>query len=485
MRRVVIAGGGTAGWLAAAALTRQLGRIATVTLVESEEIGTVGVGEATIPTIRAFHDIIGVDERQFLAATNATFKLGIRFENWGRIGDDYVHSFGTLGRSTWLGDFHHFWLEAGDDAAGPIGRYCAEHEAALAGRFALGEPQLSYAYHLDATAYARFLRAQSEAAGATRIEGRIAEVLRDGESGHVTALRMADGTEVAGDLFIDCTGFRALLIGGAMGVGFEDWGHWLATDSALAVQTPRVGDAPPYTRAVAHDAGWRWQIPLQHRVGNGLVYASAFLSEDEGRARLLAALDAEPLFEPRLIRYRTGRREQVWAGNVVALGLSAGFVEPLESTSIHLIMIGLTRLMQLFPTDGIDQALARRFNEQSRVELARVRDFVLLHYAATERDDSPFWRRCREMMLPDSLAERIALWRESAHAYQGGEDLFRVDSWAQVLLGQRVRPRAHHAMAGIMGEAKLRGTLAQMAAGVRERVGRLPTHQRTLDSLRG
>lgn len=478
-----MAGGGTAGWLAAAALSRQLGQLLDVVLVESDEIGTVGVGEATIPTIRSFHAILGLDERAFMAATSATFKLGISFENWARPGDRYIHSFGTIGRSTWMGDFHHFWLEARARGFGEgIGAYCLEHEAALACRFATGgEPDLSYAYHLDAARYACFLRQESEAAGVTRIEGHINQVRRDPATGHICSLLLDGDRQVTGDLFLDCTGFRGLLIGEAMEVPFDDWGQWLATNRALAVQTPMAGPVPPYTQAIAHDAGWRWCIPLQHRVGNGLVYASDHLSDDEAHGRLLAAVEGEPLTEPRLIRYRTGCRQQAWRGNCIALGLSAGFVEPLESTSIHLVMIGLTRLMQLFPFSGISDSVVRRFNDQSHAELERVRDFVILHYKLTERDDTGFWRQCRDMEIPDTLAERIALFRASAQAYQGADELFRVDSWVQVMLGQGLSPVHHHQMARIMGEARLREVLGRMRAGTADAVRKLPTHQQFLE----
>ena len=480
-RRVVIAGGGTAGWLAAAALSRQLGQLLSITLVESDEIGTVGVGEATIPTIRRFHEIAGVDERAFLAETGATYKLGIAFEGWRHPGDRYVHSFGTLGRGTWMGDFHHFWLEARSRGfGGAVGDYCAEHQAALAERYGSNaDPELSYAYHLDATAYARHLRKLSAGAGAVRTEGRIDHVERS-DDGDIAALVLSDGRRVEGDLFLDCTGFRALLIGDTLGVGFEDWGRWLRTDRALAVQTPVTGPPPPYTRARAHGAGWGWRIPLRHRVGNGLVYASDHLSDDEGRARLLAELDAEPLFEPRLIRYRAGRRLEAWSRNCVALGLSSGFVEPLESTSLHLVMTGVTRLMQSFPFGPATDAARRRYNDRARAELEGVRDFVILHYHLNERPE-PFWQACRTMEIPDSLAERIALFRESGEAYQDGDDLFRVDSWVQVLLGQGVVPRAHHRMAGIMGEDRLRATLDAMRRKVADQVARLPGHGDFLD----
>lgn len=478
-RRVVIAGGGTAGWLAAAALSRQLGKLVDVVLVESAEIPTIGVGEATIPTARSFHRLIGIDEQDFMRTTGATFKLAISFEDWARIGDRYIHAFGDTGRSTWLAPFQHFWLEAcAHGFGGDLADYSLEASAAAAGRFATDaeDDGIAYAYHLDAARYAAYLRALAEGAGTVRHEGHIASVEIDPASGDIAALLLRSGERIAGDLFVDCSGFRALLIEGALGVGYEDWRHWLPTDSAVAVQTRAVADPVPYTRAIAHDAGWRWRIPLQHRVGNGLVYDSRHLSDDAARARLLEAIEGEPLTEPRVIRYRAGRRLRVWERNCVALGLSSGFVEPLESTSIHLIMIGLTRLMQLFPTGGDDTVLAQRYNELAERELERVRDFVVLHYKLTERDDSAFWRGCRDMPVPASLQDRIDLFRGSAQAYQGVDDLFRADSWLQVMIGQRLNPSQHHPAAALMGPDRLAATLAELRSGVASGVARLPAH---------
>ncbi|MBX9617146.1 MAG: tryptophan 7-halogenase [Caulobacteraceae bacterium] len=480
--RVVIAGGGTAGWLAAAVLTRQLGGLLDITLVESEEIGTVGVGESTIPTVRTFHALLGIDEADFMRTTGATFKLGISFEGWTRPEDRYIHSFGDVGKSTWMGDFQHFWLEARErGVAGPLGDYCFEHAAAAAERFATGpESRINYAYHLDAGRYARYLRARSEAGGLKRREGRIARVERQAEDGLIAALVLESGERIEGDLFLDCTGFRALLIEGALGVGFEDWGDWLPTNRALAVQTTSTGPAVPYTRAIAHDAGWRWRIPLQHRVGNGLVYASDFLSDDAARARLMGAIEGEPLIEPGLIRFRTGRRQKAWEGNCVALSLAGGFVEPLESTSIHLIMTALTRLMQAFPFDGIRPAVVARYNAQSRAELEGVRDFIILHYHLNARSE-PFWQRQREMGIPDTLAERLALFGESAQAYQGQDELFRVASWLQVLTGQGLEPQSHHHLARQMPVEQLARALSDLKANVDSAVAALPSHQAFLD----
>ena len=482
--RVVVAGGGTAGWLAATALVRQLGALVDVTLVESDEIGTVGVGESTIPTTRSFHQFIGVDERAFVQATGATFKLGISFEGWGREGERYFHPFGTLGRSVPIADFQHFWLEGrAQGITAPLEDYSPEALAARQNRFGKTDSApLAYAYHLDATAYARFLRGIAEPAGVTRREGRIERVERNGETGDIAALVLASGERIEGDLFVDCTGFRALLSEGALGTRFEDWSAWLPTDRAFAVQSESAGPPPPYTRAIAHRAGWRWRIPLQHRVGNGFVFASAFMGEDEARSVLLDALDAPPLFDPRLIRFRTGMRAEAWTHNCVALGLSAGFVEPLESTSIHLVMIAVMRLIQLFPFKRESRALARRFNAQSRAEWEHVRDFIILHYHLNARDE-PFWRERRGRRVPDSLAERIALFVERAAAHQDGEELFRVDSWVSVMLGQGLVPAGHHRLASNLPRGALEQSLAQLRAAVAAKVDVLPDHQRLLAEL--
>ncbi|MEA1084499.1 tryptophan halogenase family protein [Sphingomonas sp. CD22] len=486
IRRIVIAGGGTAGWLAAAILTRQLGALAEVTLVESEDIGTVGVGESTIPTVRAFHALIGIDEQEFMRATGASFKLAISFENWARDGDRYIHSFGDVGKSTWMSEFHHFWLEAQSKGlAQPFGAYCLEHEAAIAGRFAVGaSPALNYAYHFDAGRYARYLRDKCETNGLRRIEGKIERVEQDAHTGDIAALVMADGRRVEGDLFFDCTGFRALLIGETLGVGFEDWSHWLPTNRALAIQTRATGPAVPYTRAIAHDAGWRWKIPLQHRVGNGLVYCADYLSDEAAQARLLDAVEGEHLITPRLIKFRTGRRRAAWHRNCIALSLASGFVEPLESTSIHLIMIALTRFLQLLPAGRPSDATVARFNEQAAREIEGVRDFIILHYHLNERDE-PFWRDRREMRIPDSLAERIALFRDSANAYQDNHELFRVASWLQVMLGQRLGAASHHPLVQLMPPAQLKATLSNMADGIAGAVRQLPPHQTFLDRYCG
>ncbi|SDA20987.1 tryptophan halogenase family protein [Sphingomonas sp. NFR15] len=483
IRRVVIAGGGTAGWVAAAALSKHLGALLDIVLVESDEIGTVGVGEATIPTIRTFHRFLELDERDFMRATQATFKLGIAFENWARRGDRYVHGFGRVGQSIWMGDFQHMWLrgrEAG--IADDLGAYCLELAAAEAGKFATSDTgRINYAYHFDASLYAGFLRRFSEARGVTRLEGRIGGVRRNADTGDIEALYLADGREVAGDLFVDCTGFRGMLIEQTLKAGYEDWSHWLPTNRALAVQTTSVAPAVPYTRAIAHDAGWQWQIPLQHRVGNGLVYCSEYLSDDAAETTLRAQIQGEPITEPRLIRFVTGRRKRVWDHNCVALGLASGFVEPLESTSIHLIMIGVTRLIQSFPFGGIKPSLVKHYNDLAQAELERVRDFIILHYHLNQRGDDPFWERCRTMAIPDTLAQRIALFRESAMTPQTADDLFQADSWLQVMLGQRLEPTGYHRMGHMLSVEHLRRAFADVRDGIAGTVARMPTHHEFLE----
>ena len=483
VRRVVVAGGGTAGWLAAAALSHQLRGIVDVTLVESEQIGTVGVGESTIPTIRAFHRFLAIDEQEFMRATAATFKLGISFENWLRPGQRYFHPFGITGQSTWVCEFHHFWLHSlTRGIRSELGEYCLERQAAEADKFAISsQPEINYAYHLDAGVYAKFLRRFSEAHGAQRIEGKIQQVRQNPETGFVEALVLESGQTIEGDLFVDCTGFRGLLIEQTLHTGYEDWSKWLPCDSAVAVQTESTGPAVPYTRAIAHEAGWRWRIPLQHRVGNGLVYCSRHMSDEQAVEKLLREIEGKPISQPRVIKFRAGRRLQVWNRNVVALGLSSGFVEPLESTSIHLITTGVVRLIRLFPFHGVTQSFIDRYNNIARAELENIRDFIVLHYHATERDDSAFWRECRTMQIPESLSHRIRMFRERAHAWQDDSELFKLDSWTHVMLGQGIRPEHYHYMVRAMSDRDLERFLGVLRASISRAVEQMPKHQDFLD----
>lgn len=478
IRKVVIAGGGTAGWIAACALSHQFRELLDITLVESEQIGTVGVGESTVPPIRTFHRFLQIDEQEFLRAVAGTFKLSISFENWRRPGDRYIHPFGTTGHGTLVCPFHHFWLDGlRRGMPSELGDFCLETVASREDRFALlQQPQVNYAYHFDAGLYARFLRRLSEGYGLKRVEGKIRQVRQHADSGFIKEIELEDGQVIEGDLFIDCTGFRGLLIEQALRTGYEDWNDWLPCDRAVAVQTESVAPPVPYTRAIAHEAGWRWHIPLQHRVGCGLVFSSRHMSDDEARAKLLRDVGAAPIREPWLVPFRTGRRLKAWNGNVVSLGLASGFIEPLESTSIHLAISAVVRLVQLFPFDGIAPSLVDLYNDTSRIEMEHVRDFIILHYHANQRDE-PMWKRCREMELPESLAIRLRAWRERAHAWQGAEELFRVDSWTHVMLGQGIVPAQHHPLARALPDAQMRRLFDSIRQPVEQAVAQMPSQQ--------
>ena len=478
IRKVVIAGGGTAGWMAGAAISKLLGKNLEVVLVESDEIGTVGVGEATIPTLHIFHRLLGINEQEVMAATNATFKLGIMFENWLQRDQKYLHSFGFLGKDCWACGFQHFWSKAQQRGiARDIGDYCVEHLAARQGRFAVVPNQdLNHAYHMDATLYAKYLRRMAEKHGIRRVEGKIAEVQQHAD-GHISALKMMSGELIEGDLFIDCTGFKALLIEQTLNTGYEDWSHYLPCDSAIAVQTKTTEPPLAYTRSIAHSAGWQWKIPLQSRVGNGLVFCSKFMSDDEAKALLLANIEGERLIEPRVIKFRTGTRLQHWHKNCVAIGLASGFLEPLESTSIHLIQRSIVRLLQMFPANGILQAEVDEFNKQTLIEMHNIRDFIILHYKATERDDSKFWRYCRDMAVPDSLRHRMDLFAQSGKVYKFAQELFGESSWIQVMMGQGIVPKQYHPIVDSMSDAELTDFLATIAANVQKAVQNYPSHQ--------
>lgn len=478
--RVVIAGGGTAGWLTAYSLVTRLGNLLDITLVESDQIGTVGVGEATIPTMRTFHQLVGIDEREFMAATQATFKLGIQFDNWGKQGDSYIHSFGEIGQRAWMAEFHAFWMAAKQNGMdGSLDDYCLELRAAQAGKFAtqVGSKPLNYAFHLDATAYAAWLSKKAQEAGVTRIEGKIVAADTDPVNGNLLSLKLEHGIDVAGDVFIDCSGFRALLIGEYLGVGYEDWSEYLAADSAIAVQTESTEAPVPYTKAIAHDAGWQWRIPLQQRTGNGLVYSSRFLSDDEAEKLLLDNLTGPTLTQPRKIKFKTGRRLKAWHKNCIAIGLASGFLEPLESTSIHLVTTALIRLMKLFPFSDNFGILAERFNQETTLELETIRDFIILHYHQTARDDSPFWNHYRTMKVPDSLAHRLAIFRENGYVWPDDVSLFRVDSWVQVMMGQGLMPRQFHHAGHLLPPDGLKQQLAALKQQIDKQLAQLPPHE--------
>ncbi len=479
IRRVIIAGGGTAGWMVAAGLSKTLGKILDIKLIESDEIGTVGVGEATIPTLMNFHTLLEINEQEFMAETQATFKLGISFENWRNVGEDYIHSFGITGTDHWTAGFQHFWHKGRErELASDYGDYCLELKAARANRFAhLPRNGMNYAYHLDASAYAKYLRKFATPFGVERIEGKISKVNTDEGSGDITSLLLDSGRLIEGDLFIDCTGFRGLLIGETMKVAYEDWSQWLHCDTAIAVPTASVGDAVPYTRSIAREAGWQWRIPLQSRVGNGIVFSSRYMDEDTARQTLMANIEGEMLTPPRVIRFKPGQRHQTWKGNCVAIGLASGFLEPIESTSIHLIQRGIIRLMQMFPTNGINQADVDEYNQQTLSEITHIRDFIILHYHVTNRIDTAFWRDCRNMELPASLKHRIELFRESGRVFRVPNELFAENSWIQVMLGQGIMPRQHHQTADLMADAELAHFLDGIRSTVDRTVAQLPAHQ--------
>lgn len=480
----VIAGGGTAGWIAAATLARFLGDCASITLVESDEIGTIGVGEATIPQIHNLLIGLGIDQREFLQKTNASFKLGIEFVDWLRKGESYIHSFGAVGRGVGLIQFRQLWLRArGLGVAADYGHYSYNVEAARQNRFALGDgqggttPDLAYAYHLDATLFAAMLREYAEGLGVKRIEGRIEAIDRDVNSGDLTALRLTGDRRVEGNMFVDCTGFRSLLLGDALKVPFVDWSNYLPCDTALAVPSESGGKFRPYTQSLAHPAGWQWRIPLQHRTGNGHVFCSSFMSLDEASERLVENLEGTALADPRPIRFTTGHRQTFWSHNCIALGLAAGFMEPLESTSIHLVQSGVSRLLGLLPRDLRDLETARTsFNRLSIIEWQRIRDFLVLHYVANERVGDPFWDHCRNMEIPQTLAEKVALFREAGLFVREEDELFLDDSWGQVMIGQGIVPKSWSPLADNVPAEDIGPFLTSLSKAYRTKAGNLPTH---------
>jgi len=474
--------------MTAAALAKSFSRQLTVTLVESEEIGIIGVGESTVPHLRDFNSLLQIHEADFIRQTKGTFKLGIQFNDWGRIGDSYVHGFGTIGRSLGLLDFHQYWLKARQLGwARDIGRYSINTLAAPQGRF-MPSPadapantplaDIVYAYQFDAGLYARYLRSYAEGRGVRRIEGKVVEVQQNGASGFLESVRLENGTTVAGDLFIDCSGFRALLIGGTLQAAFQDWTHWLPLDRAIAIPCEKVEPPTPYTRVTAHEAGWQWRIPLQHRTGNGHVYSSRFMSDDAAAAALLRRLDGKPLADPsRPIRFAAGKRAKLWDRNVVAIGLAGGFLEPLESTAIFLAQSGISRLVQLFPRRDFDPVLEQTYNAQAQFEYERIRDFLILHYCATQRDDSELWRYCRHMSIPDSLRDYIRLFADAGRFYRNGTELFAVTSWVQVMLGQGITPRSYHPAADWVSEEDLKVYVEGTEQAIARCVAAMPRHE--------
>ncbi len=484
IRHILIVGGGTAGWMTAAALARALKQGCTVTLVESEEIGTVGVGEATIPPIKTFNETLDIDERDFVKATQGSFKLGIEFVDWARLGQRYFHPFGPHGRQFDMVGLHQYWLRArAEGDLSHLDDHSMAWAMAKAGRFAGPSNDQSnvmstfdYAYHFDAGLYARFLRRYAEDKGVIRIEGKVADVTLQGETGFVESVTMIDGRVLTADLFIDCSGFRGLLIEGALAAGYEDWSHWLPCDRAMAMPCASNGSLTPFTRSTARAAGWQWRIPLQHRTGNGYVYCSSFISDDDAARTLAESVDGAALGDPRPLRFTTGRRKRFWSRNVVAIGLSSGFMEPLESTSIHLIQAGISKLLALFPDRDFDPIVSDEYNRIADAEFERIRDFLILHYKLTTRTDSELWRYCAAMPVPDTLALKIEHFRRYGRLIARDMDLFAPPSWLAVHIGQFNFPQATDPLADYRG-IDAREWLGKLRAAMAAEAGRLPTHE--------
>jgi len=486
LKSIVIVGGGTAGWMTALALATTLRGAYDIQLVESDEIGIVGVGEATIPMIQRFNTAMGIDEAEFIKASQGTFKLGIEFRNWGRLGDRYMHGFGIIGQDLWAARFEQYWHRLNRlGKAAPLEEYSITRMAAKANKFMpprsdvpnspLGH--IAYAYHFDASLYAGFLSKMAQSRGVKRIEGKIVRVSQREPDGFVDAVVLENGQDVKGELFVDCSGFQGLLIEQALQTGFEDWSHWLPCDRALAVPCESVAPLTPYTRSTAHAAGWQWRIPLQHRTGNGHVFCSSFMEQEQASDILLANLDGKALAEPRLIKFKAGMRKHGWKRNVVAIGLSSGFLEPLESTSIHLIQTGILRLVALFPGQGFNAADIAEYNRQTDFEYRDVRDFIIAHYKVTDREDSEFWRYLKHMDVPDSLAERLDLFRASARFFMHGKaELFREESWVQVLLGQGLQA-AYDPMVDMIPDEQARAFLQDVEEVIADVAQGLPTHE--------
>ncbi len=491
IKNIVIVGGGTAGWMTAAALSRlSVGKKVNVTLIESEQIGTIGVGEATIPPFQDFNRLLEIDEAQMLSEVQGSFKLGIQFVNWGAIGDSYIHPFGNYGYQIDGISFHHIWHKYKQDGdTRPLQAFNIETIAAHMGRFARTQdyqrddlPPINYAYHIDAGRYAKFLRSYSEKRGVTRREGKIESVNQNSENGYVTSVIMDNGDVISGDFFIDCSGFHGVLIEKALKTGYEDWNKYLPCNRAVALPCGRDdgSDPLPYTRSTAHSAGWQWQIPLQNRNGNGHVYASDYMSDNEALDILVKNMVGKPISDPNFVRFTAGKRNKFWNKNVVAIGLSAGFVEPLESTAIHLIYTSINKLIALLSLDGISQHQIDAYNRLTEKEYNRIRDFIILHYKATTRNDSPFWNYCRNMEIPDSLNEKIELFRHNGQIFREEDELFTETSWAAVMLGQGIEMNGHNAMADALNEPSTRNEINEIEKSIMFVAQHMPSHKEYL-----
>ena len=491
IQNVVIVGGGTAGWVTAALMIKVLGKTLNITLVESDKIGTIGVGEATIPPIIPFNNALGLDEKAFLKATKGTLKLGIEFENWKQKGDKYMHAFGGVGKNFPFCDFYHFWVKSQQlGYESEFGDFSLNYQASKQNKFAklnriegTNLPGIEYAYHFDAGLYAKFLRDFCEPLGVKRVEGIINHVQVDDENGYVQSVTLEDSTEINGDLFIDCTGLKALLIEETLSTGYDDWSHWLPCDRAMAVPCEASSPILPYTRSIAHDAGWQWRIPLQHRTGNGIVYSSKHMSDEEAQNVLMSNIDGKPLGEPKVIPFRTGRRRKQWNKNVVAIGLSSGFFEPLESTNIHLIQTAATRLLKFFPHNGIKDEEVNEFNRQSLIESERMRDFIILHYKQNQRDDTAFWRACQRMDVPESLTQKMALFEQTGKIFREQDELFTEIAWQQVMIGQGLIPKDHHPLVDSLSTEQITELMDNLKVIIERSAKNMTSHDEYLSKL--
>jgi tryptophan halogenase len=497
IQNVIVVGGGTAGWMTSSLLAKVLGKTLNITLVESDKIGIIGVGEATIPPIVNFNSAIGIDEKEFVKATKGTIKLGIAFNHWNKDGDSYMHAFGNIGKKFPFCDFHHFWqkaqqLENGSDNidGNSFWDFSLNYQAAKYGKFTpinnipnTNLPGLAYAYHFDAGLYAKFLRKHAEGMGVKRIEGTITQVAQNHDSGFIKSLTLEDGTIVEGDLFVDCTGLAALLIEKTLSTGYEDYSHWLPCNRAMAVPCEKTENIEPYTRSTAHKVGWQWRIPLQHRTGNGLVYSDKYMSDEEAKEILLNNLDGKPLAEPKIVPFKTGRRLKQWNKNVVSIGLASGFFEPLESTNIHLIQTAAIRLVKFFPHNGINIEEVNEFNRQSKIESEGIRDFIILHYKLNSRGDSEFWRACQRMDVPSSLINKIQLFKKTGKIFCNPDDLFTEIAWQQVMIGQGNIPEDHHPLVDALSKEQIEDLMDNLKTLINRTVERLPTHDAFLKTL--
>lgn len=489
IKKIIILGGGTAGWMTAAALGKASKKAGYhVQVIESEQIGTIGVGESTLTAIKSFNKLIGIDENDFIKATQATFKLGIKFVDWNKIGSDYHHAFGQSGHTLGQARFYQYWLKmnklgkAENYESYTLNAIAAEEKKFIRPIDANNSPLsgIDYGFHIDATLYAQYLQKIAENSGVKRTEGKVIQVIPH-NNGHVESLILEDGTEHYADFFIDCSGFTGLLIDKTLKTDFEDWGHWLPCDSAIAAATAKTEEPWSYTQAKAQTAGWQWRIPLQHRVGNGHVYSSKYMSDNEAKDIFLKNITGDLLTEPRVIKFKTGYRKQPWKHNCLAIGLSSGFVEPLESTGLHLIQSSIEKLLTMFPNMDFHQEDIDEYNRQSSYQFECIRDFLILHYCTTSRDDSEFWQYCRTMDVPESVSDKMNLFKKNGRIFRLYDNMYDVTSWFQVMNGQGLQPQGYDPIVDLLTDNELTRKMKNVLEVVRTSAEYMPSHQAYID----